>query len=127
MSEKMEKNETYKNITTGKYNTDDIVSKIQQSQSNLLNSFDPNNYAYIQNYVSKVLVSNGQSEFRFGEKQPFSNKWVLNLQLPLVFTNKSSMVKLLQEFRNDWYLGRTEISKNGDLYQSNIELVFTIN
>ena len=88
---------------------------------------DSNNFKYIEDYISQTLVKYWQQEFNFWNKNTFINKWTNTIKIDLVFTNKDSLISLLNEFNNDWYLWRTTIQKEWLLYKSKLELTFNIN
>jgi len=127
MHEKIDKDEIYSKIVNWSYNVDDILFKINESKKNLLYSSDSNNFKYIEDYISQNLVKYWQQEFNFWNKNTFINKWTNTIKIDLVFTNKDSLISLLNEFNNDWYLWRTTIQKEWLLYKSKLELTFNIN
>lgn len=127
MLDLIKKNDVYLKIVDWHYNIDTITSKINQSKSNLLYSWDPSNYLYIEKYTSTILQKYWYEDFKFWDKYTFVNKWSNSVKIDLVFTNKKSLIDLINEFNNDWYLWRTVIQKEWLLYKTKLELTFNIN
>lgn len=108
-------------------NMDEIITKKQIIEWNMLQSKNPNNYKYIEYYISKQKDLIWLDKFTFNKIFNFRNQWRNTLILPLTLADKDKLISFISNISDNWYLWRNlNIEKEWWIYNWNIELIFDI-
>ena len=117
----------YREFIDWTLNIDEITQKKSVIEWNLLHSKDPNNYKYIESYISKQKESIWLEPFKFNKLYNFGNTGINNIILDITIADKEKLVEFIGNISDNWYLWRNlSIQKEGWIYKWNIELVFEI-
>lgn len=117
----------YREFLDWTYNMDEVIAKKQVIEGNTLHKKDPNNYKYIEYYISERLKEIWLPEFRFNSVYNFRNSWRNSVILDITLTDKEKLTSFISKVSQNWFLWKNvTILKEWDLYKWNIELVFDI-
>jgi len=117
----------YREFLDGTLNMDEIIKKKQIIEWNILQSKNPNNYKYIESYISKQKEKIWLEKFKFSKIYNFRNQWKNTVILNLTITDSNKLVDFITEISNNGYLWRNmTIQKEWGIFKGDIELVFDI-
>lgn len=117
----------YREFLNWSLNIDEIIQKKQIIEWNMLHSKNPNNYKYIENYITHQKKLIGLEEFKFNKVYNFRNQWRNSVILNLTLTDKEKLISFISTISKNWYLWKNlSIQKEWWIYNWNIELVFDI-
>lgn len=117
----------YQDFLNWTFNLDEIVEKKNIIQSNTLQSKDPNNYLYIEKYISSKLSEIWLPPFTFNNVYNFRNSWRNSIILDITLADKEKLLTFISAVSENWFLWKNiNIAKEGSIYKADIELVFEI-
>jgi len=117
----------YNDFLNGTLNIDDIIAKKTIIESNSLQTKNPNNYKYIESYISNRLEEIWLDPFKFNSIYNFRNSWRNSIILDITLADREKLTSFISKVSDNWFLWKNiTIQKEGWIYKWNIELVFDI-
>lgn len=105
----------------------DVIDKKKVIEWSQLSSRDPENYLYIENYISDRLNEIWLEDFQFNSLYNFKNSWRNSIPLSFTIADKQKIVSFLTTvWENGFLWNNTNIKKQWWIYNVNVELVFDI-
>jgi hypothetical protein len=117
----------YKDFLNWTLNIDEIIQKKQIIEANSLHTKNPDNYKYIESYISNRLAEIWLPQFRFNSIYNFRNSWTNSIILDITLADKEKLNSFISKVSENWFLWRNiSIEKDWWIYKWKVELVFDI-
>ncbi len=117
----------YRDFLDWTLNIDDIIAKKSIIESNTLHKKDPNNYKYIEKYISDRLAEIWLEPFKFNSVYNFRNSGRNSIILDITLADKEKLTSFISKVSENWFLWKNvSIQKEWWIYKWKVELVFEI-